>query len=270
MVGGTERSCGSDTCVTYWPPSMASSSLTKRAVVRGGAQSSATSHSASPSPAGGSQSQSASSSLSSPPLSRRSSLTATRHDPSYEGFTFEGERFVVPETLDTVATLLPPNWSLTSLLTLTLLAANATCIALAGWSKWPHVAYFLFFRLSYDVGLGALLRAQSEHATFTRWYDRQLQAVGGVRSSHWLARLFHHLAASQIARSSSQPPVDVDCYPTAFRAWLVYKNLVNVILINDGLNYLLLGIKCFHLPTQLTWLVALQYAVGLFLGVFNW
>ena len=38
--------------------------------------------------------------------------------------------------------------------------------------------------------------------------------------------------------------------PTAFRAWLVYKNLVNVILINDGLNYLLLGFKCFHLPRR--------------------
>ena len=213
-----------------------------------------------------------SASLSSKPLpsSRRSSLTGARHDASYEGFTDEGERFVVPETLDTIATLLPANWSLTSLLALALLAANALCIALAGWSKWPHVAYFLFFRLSYDVGLGALLRAQSERKAFTRWYDRRLQAVGGVYSAHWLARLFHHLAASQIAYSPSQPPVDVDRLPTAFRAWLVYKNLVNVILINDGLNYLLLGIKCFHLPAQLTALVLLQYAVGVFLGVFNW
>jgi len=238
------------------------SSLTKRAGAGKSANSTASDSA--------SASASSSSSSSSPPLSRRSSLTGTRHDASYEGFTDEGERFVVPETLDTVATLLPWNWSLTSLLTLALLAANATCIAFAGWSKWPHVAYFLFFRLSYDVGLGAVLRAQSEHKTFTRWYAAQLQAVGGAKSGHWLARLFHHLAASQIARSPSQPAVDVDSYPEAFRAWLVYKNLVNVILINDGLNYLLLGVKCFHLPSELTWLVALQYGVGVFLGVFNW
>lgn len=161
--------------------------------------------------------------------------------------------------------------SITSVVTLALLAANALCIAFAGWSKWPHVAYFLFFRLSYDVGLGALLRAQSENKTFTRWYDRQLQAVGGVKSRHWVARLFHHLAASQVVRSPSQHAlVDVDSYPTAFRAWLVYKNLVNVILINDGLNYLLLGVKCFHLPSDLSWLVMLQYSVGGFLGLFNW
>ena len=221
-------------------------------------------------PASPSSSSSSAASSSPPSLFRRGSLSGSRHDSSYEGFTSDGERFVVPETLDTVATLLPWNWSITSLLTLSLLAANALCIAFAGWSKWPHVAYFLFFRLSYDVGLGAVLRAQSEHATFTRWYARQLAAVGGASSGHWVARVFHHLAASQIAHSSSQPAVDVDSYPTAFRAWLVYKNLVNVILINDGLNYLLLGIKCFHLPTELTWLVVLQYAVGVFLGVFNW
>ena len=260
---------------------MASSSVSKRAAAgKGSVHSSrssvassraASSTSSKPSPVSDS---SASSAVSSPstPSSRRSgsSLSAARHDLSYEGFTEDGERFIVPETLDTIATLLPWHWSVTSLLTLSLLAANASCIAFAGWSKWPHVAYFLFFRLSYDVGLGALLRTQSEHKTFTRWYEAQLRAVGGVKSGHWLARLFHHLAASQIVRSPSQPAVDVDSYPAAFRAWLVYKNLVNVILINDGLNYLLLGVKCFHLPVQLTALVPLQYAVGVFLGVFNW
>ena len=94
--------------------------------------------------------------------------------------------------------------------------------------------------------------------------------MGGVKSQHWLARLFHHLSASQIKLSPSTPVVDVDSYPTAFRAWLVYKNLVNVILINDGLNYLLLGVKCFHLPHTLSWLVLLQYALGVFLALFNW
>ena len=197
---------------------------------------------------------------------------ARSHDSVYEGFTDEGDRFLVPETLDTVATLLPWNWSITSVLTLSLLLLNAYCIAFARWSKWPHVFYFLFFRVCYDVGLGVLLRAQSERKAFTRWYERTLRAVGGVGSRHWLARLFHHLAATQIQRSptsSSSPAVDVDSYPTAFRAWLVYKNLVNVILINDGLNYLLLGVKCFHWPTELSWLVALQYALGLFLALFN-
>lgn len=93
------------------------------------------------------------------------------HDDAFEGFTDAGEQFLVPETLDTVATLIPWNWSVTSVLTLSLVLLNAYCIAFMQWSKWPHVFYFLFFRCCYDIGLGSILRAQSEHKTFSLWYQ---------------------------------------------------------------------------------------------------
>jgi len=66
----------------------------------------------------------------------------------------------------------------------------------------------------------------------------------------------------------SNPPIE--SYPQEFRAWLVYKNLVNIVLVNDGLTYLLLFYAAFRLPEQWDALVLVQYALGVFLGVFNY
>jgi len=137
-----------------------------------------------------------------------------------------------------------------------------------GLSKWPHVFIFFFWRLAYDVGLGLLLRAQSERKWFTKLYI-SLYERGGT----W-KQLLDHLARMQLF-PSDRAAKPIDQYPTCFRAWLVYKNLVNIILVNDGLTYLLLGLKCFHLPSQGLWAllspsVMAQYGVGLFLCVFNY
>ena len=211
-------------------------------------------------------------SAASSPSSLHSSLSSPRHSArAFDGFTSSGERFVVPATLDTVATLLPQHWSLTSVLTLALIAVNAACVACMRWSKWPHLLYFLFFRISYDVGLGLILRSQSRHGSFTAWYEAAVARAGGVKSSHWAARVLHHLTQSQLVSSRGEDgqQLDVDLLPAAFRSWLLFKNLVNLILINDGCNYLLLAVKCAHLPEHITALVLLQYATGAFLALFN-
>jgi phosphatidylethanolamine N-methyltransferase len=182
------------------------------------------------------------------------------------GFTEDGTRFDVPDTLNTMEIFLPHNLSIGSAISLTCVLISAYLVAFGGYSKWLHIGIFFFWRLSYDLGLGLILRGQSEHKTFMKFYLRHY----GDGSS-WKAKLLDHLAIRQLP-SDVRARTPITSYPQVFRAWLVYKNLVNIILVNDGLTYLLLGLKCFHFPPTegFTLWVMLQYFVGICLALFNW
>lgn len=181
------------------------------------------------------------------------------------GFTGAGEKFQVPDTLNTVSTLLPHNLSIGSALTLLCILTSAYLVFFGQLTKWPHICIFFFFRCGYDIGLGLILRAQSEHKWFFKNYVTLYNKGGAFR------RLLNHLAESQLHRDVRKHK-KIDEYPAEFRAWLVYKNLVNLILINDGISYLLLGLKCFHIPAwqDVDYLVIGQYLLGVFLCVFNY
>jgi len=193
-----------------------------------------------------------------------SSSSSGPHGPNSQvGFTAAGVKFHVPETLNTTEIFLPHNLSIGSGFSLLCFLTAAYLTFFGGFSKWLNVFIFFFWRTSYDLGLGLILRAQSERQWFLRGYLR-VYARGG-----WVASLLDHLAVMQLP-SEVRASTPVTSYPQEFRAWLVYKNLVNVILVNDGLTYLLLGYKCFLLPDSISLLVVGQYAVGIFLCLFNY
>ena len=179
------------------------------------------------------------------------------------GFTAAGDRFHVPDTLNTAEVFLPGNLSLGSAFSMLCIVTAAGLTFFGGYGKWLNIAIFLFWRTSYDLGLGLILRAQSERHTFLKLYLR-LYAQGG-----WKAQLLDHLAVRQLA-PEERAAASIQSFPQEFRAWLVYKNFVNIILVNDGLTYLLLGLKCWNMPDSFTLLVLGQYLVGIFLGIFNY
>lgn len=180
------------------------------------------------------------------------------------GFTEDGQQFDAPETLNTAEVFLPQNLSLGSGLSAICILTAAYLTFFGGYSKWLHMAIFFFWRVSYNVGLGAILSEQSKHKRFQKWY---LRHYGD--GSNWKAQLFDHLARRQLAPAVREAR-PIESFPQCYRAWLVYKNLVSIILVNDGFTYLLLGIKCFAPPPALDLLTVGQYLVGLFLCLFNW
>jgi phosphatidylethanolamine N-methyltransferase len=120
---------------------------------------------------------------------------------------------------------------------------------------------FLTWRLMYNVFLGLVLQAQSRNRVFEGIYNRVMKNPESTA-----AKLFRHLEWRGLKDRSTAPSK----FPVPFRAWLVFRHFVDIILVNDAWCYVLLGIKCLELPDVLTVGTVLQYAAGAFLIAFNY
>ena len=58
--------------------------------------------------------------------------------------------------------------------------------------------------------------------------------------------------------------------PTEYNSWLVFRGLVDIVLMNDFFSYMLFAWAFAEVPTSLTWVDALLYLAGATLIVFNW
>jgi len=206
--------------------------------------------------------------------SSRSSTSPTSASATMDGLTDDGERFIVPETTNTVNTFMPRNIGLVSLTTMILLCASAYAVFFCHLSKWYHIVWFFIWRCGYDLGLGFLLSAQSQRRTITKWYIKHRcistpasTSITTPPATTWKHMLLDHLARSQLPHDH---PVPILQYPVAFRSWLVFKSLVNFILVQDGLNYILLAIKVWKWPYDgITAMLLVRYTFGIILSVFN-
>lgn len=168
--------------------------------------------------------------------------------------------FTLPRTLDTIEAFFPWNLSLGSMTAVALCAASLAIFWFANWPIWAHILLYFHWRCWYDVGLGLILRSQSLHKSVTRFYTRNT-----ANPHSCFSRLLKRLA-----KGSLDSDFNPDDYPDEFVSWLVFKHLVNLILLNDSFNYMLLGFKCFNIPAELDYWRYAQYALGVFLIVFNY
>jgi hypothetical protein len=161
--------------------------------------------------------------------------------------------------------------------------------------RWVCVVYFVFWRCMYNLGMGALLSYQSTHRSYVRWFERTM-----AKPHTWMARLLRYLAQGAVPKGSVY---DVDTYPAPFSAWLVWRQGVTVILCHDGITFGVLGrchplplsvlcfavdarrltagvvwcgvmgcaaARSFSLPQEWTWIVVLQYVVGVVFSCANY
>lgn len=194
------------------------------------------------------------------PTSPSSASSPTKFDTqhSYEGFTADGTKFILPETYDTIESFIRPNIASSLAILLCLF-----WIWLAVFGNLPemfHIQMWFFWRCCYNVGLGTTLHFQSNYKTITRFYEKH------TARNTCLSRLLKRLAKAGVKDPSYNP----DKYPACFNAWLVHKHLVNLILINDSCNYMLLGYKCLSIPDHFSYAVIAQYALGVSLMLFNY
>ncbi|KAL5478753.1 CHO2 [Sanghuangporus weigelae] len=182
------------------------------------------------------------------------------------GKTPAGEVFRVPTTHD-VLTLFDPRYpkSHLDILSLTLLGLQIVAFLLLPRpiAKRFFFAYFAFWRIAYDAGLGWVLTKQSKR----KWIVREMIRLGWLdekrkpRVRDWIRKQL----AGKMGKDYS-----FDELPLEYNTWLLFRQLVDIILLNDFVSYCLFAFCCFRVPDGLSMSVhALRWIGGLILITFN-
>ncbi len=84
------------------------------------------------------------------------------HQNEAQGVTDDGTRFVIPTTRDVMSQLFVPwHWTLMQVVTWVFFTLNWAAF-FASLPHWCYIALTLFWRMLYNVGLGYVLKQQSE------------------------------------------------------------------------------------------------------------
>eukprot|EP00047_Mylnosiga_fluctuans_P004086 m.232631 g.232631 ORF g.232631 m.232631 type:complete len:714 (+) comp12387_c0_seq1:48-2189(+) len=145
-----------------------------------------------------------------------------------QGVTYDGkQRFVIPITRDVMTQLfLPWNWSWMQAFTWVLFTMNWVFF-FTDHSYWFYVGLTLFFRAAYNVGLGLILKKQSETQFITTW-------VSGLVPGSFSYRAVKYSLTSFMRGSAGY---DFDAMPPSYNAWLLFRNGVDNVLANDVLAF---------------------------------
>lgn len=155
----------------------------------------------------------------------------------HEGSVSNGKTFRFPDTmscaaaLTTTASLIRPG-------TIIWVGLPAIMIALALFliqgqtSIWFFVFQHVAWRLAYNAGIGYILYSQSNSKKFQMFYSR-------VIKKQWVKWF---LESSVIFSDHSE--FRIKDYPEEFNAWMLFRQIENIILANDLVSYLILFGVC--------------------------
>lgn len=125
---------------------------------------------------------------------------------------------------------------------------------------------FVFWRLSYNLGIGWLLRRQSKHHTLTRWAKKSKLFGDPSETTRPRLRAF---IKSELEKKI---PCDYlfDTAPLEYNTWLVFRRLVDVSLSCDFTSYIIFAAACGSRPSG-EWLIVtvLRWLLGLSLLGFS-
>ncbi|UNI21611.1 Phosphatidylethanolamine N-methyltransferase [Purpureocillium takamizusanense] len=188
------------------------------------------------------------------------------------GRTPDGTVFIVPTTHDMVSQLLDPRQpkNLSDVLVLGILALHilAAYMLPAGWKRPVFALIFLCWRAAYNVGIGVLLHIQSHHRRLITWARRWKlfeDPKTGRNPRPWLYRLLKRELEAKIPED-----YQFDKAPLEYNTWLVFRRVVDLILMCDFVSYCLFAIVCGHTPKGEGILMGLaRWALGIALVGFN-
>ncbi|KAI0966845.1 phospholipid methyltransferase-domain-containing protein [Xylaria arbuscula] len=188
------------------------------------------------------------------------------------GRTRDGTVFVVPVTCDRIPQMLDPRQpkNVGDIFVLAVLAAHILALyALPSpQRKYIFAAIYLFWRAAYNVGIGILLRWQSNDNTLVAWAQKwQLFEPPSTRKNPrpWLYNLLKRDTETEI-----HSDFDFDSAPIEYNTWLVFRRFVDLILLCDFVSYGLFAIACTRLPVDEPVLMTIgRWALGLAVVVFN-
>ncbi|KAB8297767.1 hypothetical protein EYC80_001568 [Monilinia laxa] len=188
------------------------------------------------------------------------------------GRTPSGTIFTVPQTHDMVSQLLDPRQpkNLSDLLVLIILALHMLALyALPSSLKRPIFAVlFLFWRGCYNVGIGYLLHIQSHHRRIVAWAKRWNLFENpntGKNPRPWLYNLIQTELETKIPQDYKFEEA-----PIEYNTWLVFRRVVDLILMCDFTSYCLFAIACGGAPAEENLAMSvLRWGAGIILVLFN-
>ena len=122
---------------------------------------------------------------------------------------------------------------------------------------------FLFWRTAYDVGLGYLLHEQSVRHGMIAWVKDH-----HIFDPNYEPKRYAFIKQQLSAKMGED--YDFDKVPVEYNTWLLFRMLVDLILVNDFVSYALFGVAWVHFPKEHSWLVhALRWSAGWLLAFFN-
>lgn len=171
-----------------------------------------------------------------------------------------------------VSQLLSPSEpkNLSDVFVLALLAIHIFLLwVLPAGAKIPVFAVvYLFWRAAYNGGIGWLLHNQSHHKTLLRWAEQTrifVNPATGNNPHPTLYRLVKRELETKIPHDYS-----FDSAPLEYNTWLVFRRLVDVILMCDFTSYCLFAIACGHRPVDENVIMTiLRWTAGIVLVLFN-
>lgn len=157
--------------------------------------------------------------------------------------TFDGRPFRAPLTRDLLKTLLTPNAiGPAELITLFIIFLQfLSLVWVTRISPLFYVLNFAFWRLSYNVGLGILLRFQSQSQSITRLVDNLQSDARALL--HWIVRRAALSTTSSLTIQNGRPSqIDVSSLPNDFIAWLAFRAVATCVLANDGFSFAMVAV----------------------------
>ncbi|KAF9074375.1 phosphatidylethanolamine N-methyltransferase [Rhodocollybia butyracea] len=182
------------------------------------------------------------------------------------GKTPNGEVFRVPTTHD-VLTLFNPAYpkSHFDILSLALLGSQILLYFMfpRHISQIFFLFYFAFWRAAYDAGLGWVLTKQSKR----KWIEKQVQKFGWMDAKQ--RPKVRNWVRAQLAGKMGKD-YSFDELPMQYNTWLLFRQAVDIILLNDFVAYCMFAFACFRVPEGLSNFVhVMRWVGGLALIGFN-
>ncbi len=205
---------------------------------------------------------------------RRSSFTSpqnpqTLSDKSRNAHTFDGRCFVVPNTPDMVTQLFSPTHAKNAgdLIIVLIIFLHIFLYFFTPSDTRPYTfgALFIFWRTSYNGGIGRLLRLQSKDQRLLGWANRSQVFVDPTTAKSGLQHQFYRFLKSEM-ETSVKNGYDFEKAPVEFNTWLLFRRLADLVLMCDFTSYCLFAAACGGTPIAeqpfLTWL---RWIIGLIL-----
>lgn len=188
------------------------------------------------------------------------------------GRTPDGTTFLVPRTHDMVTQLLSPkdpkNFSDLAVLTILTLHVLLLVYLPRSWRVPLFAVLFLFWRAAYNIGIGWLLHNQSNHGRLVLWVKKCKLFVNpatGENPRPWLYTFLKRELETKI-------PEDYEFAeaPLEYNTWLVFRRVVDLILMCDFTSYCLFAIACAKQPpSESLVLFSSRWGLGIALVLFN-
>jgi phosphatidylethanolamine N-methyltransferase len=179
---------------------------------------------------------------------------------------------VVPETRDMVSQLLSPSQpkNIGDIVVLAILGIHILSLFLLPQSfRIPTFAVvFLSWRLAYNAGIGYLLYLQSNHTRLVAWAKKSKIFVNPAKGENPHPKLYKFIKREL----ETKIPKDYkfDDVPIEYNTWLVFRRIVDLILMCDFVSYCLFAIACARQPVgESVFMTISRWVCGLVLVGFN-